>query len=126
MHTCTPIHTLAQIQVPGPCLYSQLKVTECKQQPEHCLQKHSCFYGFHEGPFPSFAPSTLCPLPKRSAPDILQSFLEAEGVSGTALQLSVWSQHQDCSAAAAFVYLLRLPEFIEMVIQLIITQLRLC
>lgn len=51
------------------------------------------------------------------------SFLEAQGFGGTALQLSVRSQHWDCSAIAACVYLFPLAEYIQMVIQLITTQL---
>lgn len=63
---------------------------------------------------------------KTSTPGALLAFLEAGGVSGAALEQSVRSWHPGCSAAAASVDLFPLPEFIHGLIQLIVTQLRLC
>lgn len=59
VHTCTPTHTLAQIQVLELICILSLKITEHKQQLVCCLQKHSCFCGFCEDLFPSLA-RTLC------------------------------------------------------------------
>lgn len=70
-------------------------------------------------------PLPLEPFAKKECSRCFTVFLEAEGVGGTALQLTVWSQHRDCSAAASL-YLFPLPEFIQLMIQLIITQLHLC
>lgn len=54
VHTCTPTHTLAQIQVLKLVCILSLKITELKHHLE-CLQKHSCFYGFCEKLFESLA-----------------------------------------------------------------------
>lgn len=71
-------------------------------------------------------PLSLALVAKRSTPGALLAFLEAGGVSEVALQQSIWSWHTGCSAAAASVDLFPLREFIHGVIQLIVTQLRLC
>lgn len=132
MHTCTPTHTLAQIQVLKLICILSLKITEHKQQLECCLQKHSCIHGFFEEQVPSLA-RILC---QKGVLQVLYSAfwkLRVEQLFGSSRcwwnstpALCVRSQHWDCSARAACVYLFPLPEYIQMVIQLITTQLHLC